>query len=241
MQSPDYTQGYNRYSYVWNNPLKYRDPSGYFAEGSGFPTTDYFGRPKYDRYGVYIPPFLRPGGGTTVGWLNSSGGLGGGGTNMGQTPADQTNNIQFWKTITDILLNQPSGYTISLIQAFGRINYVGHFGELGEPIIHESGAISFSNNTAGLDAILNAVYGHVASSQGGGNETPECITNTGRGVGAFITLFLPFLLLNYFLVFHKEKYKILMNEFNGFRIKEGLAFMLYFFASLLLCFYLFCQ
>lgn len=53
-------------------------------------------------------------------------------------------------------------------------------------------------------------------------------------LSAFITLFLPFLLLNYFLVFYKEKYKTLMNEFNGFRMKEGLAFMLYFFASMFL-------
>ncbi|MBZ0243633.1 MAG: RHS repeat-associated core domain-containing protein, partial [Bacteroidales bacterium] len=30
LQSPDYSQNYNRYSYVWNNPLKYTDPSGEF-------------------------------------------------------------------------------------------------------------------------------------------------------------------------------------------------------------------
>ncbi len=30
IQSPDFTQSYNRYSYVWNNPLKYTDPSGEF-------------------------------------------------------------------------------------------------------------------------------------------------------------------------------------------------------------------
>ncbi len=30
VQSPDYTQSYNRYSYCMNNPLKYTDPSGYY-------------------------------------------------------------------------------------------------------------------------------------------------------------------------------------------------------------------
>jgi len=30
VQSPDYTQNFNRYSYVLNNPLKYTDPSGEF-------------------------------------------------------------------------------------------------------------------------------------------------------------------------------------------------------------------
>lgn len=28
VQKPDFTQSYNRYSYVWNNPLKYTDPNG---------------------------------------------------------------------------------------------------------------------------------------------------------------------------------------------------------------------
>ncbi|MFN3554947.1 MAG: RHS repeat-associated core domain-containing protein [Bacteroidales bacterium] len=31
VQAPDYTQSFNRYSYVWNNPLKYTDPSGEFV------------------------------------------------------------------------------------------------------------------------------------------------------------------------------------------------------------------
>jgi len=31
VQSPEFSQSYNRYSYVWNNPLKYTDPSGEFV------------------------------------------------------------------------------------------------------------------------------------------------------------------------------------------------------------------
>ncbi|MCK9451228.1 MAG: RHS repeat-associated core domain-containing protein [Bacteroidales bacterium] len=33
IQQPEYSQSYNRYGYVFNNPLRYTDPSGYFAQG----------------------------------------------------------------------------------------------------------------------------------------------------------------------------------------------------------------
>lgn len=38
VQSPGYTQNYNRYSYCWNNPLKYTDPSGFAVKPSAYYT-----------------------------------------------------------------------------------------------------------------------------------------------------------------------------------------------------------
>ena len=53
IQAPDFTQSYNRYSYVWNNPLKYTDPSGYMVHmefahnhtGGGAPSAGYMPPP----------------------------------------------------------------------------------------------------------------------------------------------------------------------------------------------------
>jgi RHS repeat-associated protein len=33
VQAPGFTQSFNRYSYAWNNPLKYTDPSGFICRG----------------------------------------------------------------------------------------------------------------------------------------------------------------------------------------------------------------
>jgi len=36
VQAPDYSQSYNGYSYCWNNPLKYTDPSGYLLDAGSW-------------------------------------------------------------------------------------------------------------------------------------------------------------------------------------------------------------
>ncbi|MCB1701196.1 MAG: hypothetical protein KDI14_10195 [Halioglobus sp.] len=38
-QAPENGQNYNRYTYAYNNPLRYSDPSGFVAFGSGCWTT----------------------------------------------------------------------------------------------------------------------------------------------------------------------------------------------------------
>jgi hypothetical protein len=43
IQAPDFAQNFNRYSYVFNNPLKYVDPSGYLSKpGAGFKRWFYY-------------------------------------------------------------------------------------------------------------------------------------------------------------------------------------------------------
>lgn len=53
-------------------------------------------------------------------------------------------------------------------------------------------------------------------------------------LSAFITLFLPFLLLNYILVFYKDRYVKLLDSYYGFKMREGLVFILYFISSMLI-------
>ena len=42
VQAPHFTQSYNRYSYCWNNPLKYTDPSGEFIFSALLPGIGFF-------------------------------------------------------------------------------------------------------------------------------------------------------------------------------------------------------
>ncbi len=46
LSDPTYLQSYNRYSYVWNNPLRMTDPSGFEPHGTG--TDGYDSHPNYD-------------------------------------------------------------------------------------------------------------------------------------------------------------------------------------------------
>ena len=41
IQSPTNSQSFNRYIYVWNNPLKYNDPTGYETNDDGMGDSDY--------------------------------------------------------------------------------------------------------------------------------------------------------------------------------------------------------
>ncbi|MGB8490345.1 MAG: RHS repeat-associated core domain-containing protein [Bacteroidales bacterium] len=42
IQSPDFTQNFNRYSYCLNNPLVFTDPSGFWRTTAPYPQSDYF-------------------------------------------------------------------------------------------------------------------------------------------------------------------------------------------------------
>ena len=62
VQAPGFSQSYNRYSYVWNNPLKFADPSGYWSELVG-PDADgylYLASSEYPFMSVYQNPRAKP-------------------------------------------------------------------------------------------------------------------------------------------------------------------------------------
>ena len=82
VQSPTFSQSFNRYSYVWNNPLRYIDPSGYFTESNwglgsyldgwvGGANFDFSARFKATASQSLIAPCWFGGGG---GWSPTSGG-----------------------------------------------------------------------------------------------------------------------------------------------------------------------
>jgi RHS repeat-associated protein len=57
VQAPGYSQNYNRYSYAWNNPLKYTDPSGYYIDDNM----------DYTRVHIYLDS-----GGSSGSWMSGN-------------------------------------------------------------------------------------------------------------------------------------------------------------------------
>jgi RHS repeat-associated protein len=99
VQSPDYTQSYNRYTYCLNNPLKYNDPSGYILPNDFTqPTPDWVIELREN-------PFHYGSGGGGGGWFEAyksaiSNGYLGGVDNFINQYNNQTSSSDFNGTIT---------------------------------------------------------------------------------------------------------------------------------------------
>ena len=63
VQAPDYSQNYNRYSYVLNNPLKYTDPDGYETRNYWEYMRDMYGQSSRGDYATLSSNRGAPGGG----------------------------------------------------------------------------------------------------------------------------------------------------------------------------------
>jgi RHS repeat-associated protein len=70
MQAPYWSQGQNRYAYVFNDPINFTDPSGFSADGGGVAA------------GAFIGEILLGGLVKVAGPLGAAGGLGGGAANV---------------------------------------------------------------------------------------------------------------------------------------------------------------
>ncbi|MDP2237042.1 MAG: RHS repeat-associated core domain-containing protein [Bacteroidales bacterium] len=176
VQAPNYSQNYNRYSYAFNNPLKYIDPSGYNNIRLDENTTaiPYIaGSSGYLNNWNYITSGIGPGSGNhwsdqnrsewgnfMLGNSRSFDGM------YGQGAWNSFYTSMFTKQATNGRVNSTmindrtsisivvgwmnSGFNLTIVSAFGRNNLIGSMGTIGSMSYGTGGGLIFSNQTAGM-------------------------------------------------------------------------------------------
>ncbi|MFO7978670.1 MAG: RHS repeat-associated core domain-containing protein [Bacteroidales bacterium] len=116
IQAPGYTQSFNRYSYGWNNPLRYTDPTGYYNTDQDDPGPE-MPDPEDNTLTLLQRMFAK---------FNWGSGSGGGGYTQGQM-------FQMWTTSDKNEINQ----LLTLLQE-GKHDEVTQVGELSWESIPET-------------------------------------------------------------------------------------------------------
>lgn len=127
------------YHFGNNNPVFWSDPSGLSATSSEF-THDFMGRARFDKYGMFIPPFERQYKSITTDGGNGEGSGGGGSqlmsllkalSNIAGTDVTWTNKNGSWHSDTGLIL-RPSGNGWILWEPFSSVEELTDSGsELG--------------------------------------------------------------------------------------------------------------
>jgi len=175
VQSPNYSQSYNRYSYCLNNPLKYSDPSGYSAWK--FEPADYIatfgGGCGAGIFRINWNQNLAVPGSYSYDWntgtyRNSKG---------EEVTWDEVNGFIANESLTltgvaaqSLYQNYTYGMNIYSISAFGRATLVSCFGELGPVEGSEEVGIYFNNPTAGAFIGEAEVFDNMITEGGEGRE-----------------------------------------------------------------------
>ena len=149
VQAPSYSQNYNRYSYAFNNPLKYIDPSGYNTgpyeeSGTGFRMGGrggiYYsnGFTSCSTLGIGQASFAR----MDAHYINDK--------IYNLSKEIENNSVTFTgQQARNIFACMKEGFNIYMVQAFGNNTLVMSLGDIGEINIAQNGGINFSNNNAG--------------------------------------------------------------------------------------------
>ncbi|MBQ3709893.1 MAG: RHS repeat-associated core domain-containing protein [Bacteroidales bacterium] len=166
VQTPDFTQSYNRYSYCLNNPVMYSDPDGEFVGTVlGF-ISDLINN-------VFIKPFKGEGPNweqTVHGWEIDMGLL--------ETDPNKSGWGRFWEVVSRFTWQVPQTSTghlfVSVANAFEHVNGVTYgYGVTAVDMGLDKGAVTIGNYSSGPDGykadwrdhLFVHEYGHYIQSQ----------------------------------------------------------------------------
>ncbi len=163
VQAPTYSQSYNRYTYAFNNPLKYTDPGGYYI----LPLENTFNNIPF--LNAALSRYRMPQAGSGF-WKYRYD------WDTGQYerffPATGKSEVVSYNEVFNNYVrpnstNITSGMNLYEVNAFGRTTLVSAFGALGKIYIANNGGIFFSNPSASAYAGEANVFGN---GQAGGGD-----------------------------------------------------------------------
>ena len=166
VQAPYHTQSYNRYAYVFNNPMKYVDPSGYRLQAAFDDEARYWNRKQDDNLEALgsdnsLTRFLTYGNLSAGNWSNQYSGF------YGSSAGQMASQVNFLvNSLHGGIMTDNNKYVFK--NSFDYKNYIS-----GYKRIYVTGSNSYESYIVGVTVPIYSAPFELEASSGGGNNNSK--------------------------------------------------------------------